>query len=207
MTPKKVIITGMRAPFWGARDGAEVWGCSICYFNQKDLDRLYNADHLPGLTCSDPDYIANVNKHGFQVWMQAPHPEIPNSHAIPKDEMMRYFGLSHPYWTSTIAYMVSHAIYEGYNDITIHRVLEVVGSKDYIFQKPCLDFWLGVALGRGIKIRISEGSMLCRPHPWETGEYGYELHDQWDTVHSSFASVAAAMSRIPIKFYRTDGQH
>ncbi len=203
---KKVIITGMRAPYEGAREDEEVWGCSLCYQHQPDLARLYNADELGGLTCSDADYIANVNKHGCQVWMQAPHPEIPNSRAIPIKEMRAFFGLPYDNWTSTISYMVAHAIFEGAPSITMHRVLEVVGSKDYLFQKAALDFWLGLAVGRGIKVRISDGSMLCRPHPWETGLYGYELHDQWDTVHSTMASAAAAIKRLPLRFYRTDAE-
>ena len=65
-----------------------------------------------------------------------------------------------PYFTSSFAFMMALAIYEGFDEINIFGIdMEV--NTEYAYQKPCGEFWIGMALGLGIKVTIPEPCYLC----------------------------------------------
>ncbi len=183
-------------------DETEIWTCSLGYRHQPDVTRVYNLDPLSWFQANAPEYIDEVNVLDVPVIMQRHYPEIPMSRPYPKDEVLDFFGMTADtaYFTSSIAWMLADAIREGFERIIIHRVQESDKATDYFFQKPCLDFWCGICIGRRVNLLISNSSLLCRSHPWETGLYGYVMQDSADTINATISSAIKATSRLPVVF-------
>jgi hypothetical protein len=70
------------------------------------------------------------------------------------------------YFTSTVAYAIALGIYKGYTAIEFYGV-EMAINTEYLYQRPCVAFWIGLAIGKDIKITFN-GSMFDSPL------YGYE---------------------------------
>ncbi len=166
---KTVIIVGMLEAYDLERNGAHVWGVNRTYQHQKDLDRLYFMDNLDVF---EPEFVDGVNSLGIPIICQRPYESIPNSEAYPIDEILSEFGCE--YFTSTTAYMIAHAIFEGYEKIVLHQLLSFPHAHDYLDQKPCMDFWAGFAVGRGIQVVIGGNSGICQNFPWQAKRYGYQ---------------------------------
>jgi hypothetical protein len=200
--PRRVVITGMYAPYLGPFDGVEVWGCNRTYKHQPNLSRLYFMDALHRFKAEPGDFVAEVNALDIDVVATEAYPEIPRCRAFALDLVKRWLLGSmdaKPYFTSTIAYMMADALFNDVKEITIHRILSLPMSTEYLSQKPCLDFWCGMAMGRGVKLRISSDSNLCQPAPWETGLYGYEVADTYD-AHNAVISGLRAASQLTTTF-------
>lgn len=146
------------------------------------------------------DYLYRVRSSAVRVIARRPRPELraekitpPEIHlsAAPLDpdkipparcevrvpevypvrQVVERFGVA--YFTSTMAWQIAYALYLGVRKITLHRVFALPASMDYFEQKPCLDFWAGVALGLGVKLEISGDSSIARPWPWQSGLYAW----------------------------------
>lgn len=193
---RRVVIAGMFAPYPGPFDGVEVWGLNRTYVHQTNMARVYFLDSLASFAVH-PEFIENINGLGVPVYCQRHYEEIPLSREYPLEEVTQALGGRH-YYTSTIAYMIAHAIYEGVDEITLHRLLVSQASAEYMTQKSCLDYWCGVAIGKGIKLRISEDSDLCRPVPWESPLYGYEGNTRFWDANNTIVSAFRAALHIPI---------
>lgn len=192
---RRVVIAGMYAPYTGPFDGVEVWGLNRTYVHQMNMARVYFLDSLASYA-ETPEFVDKLNGLGVPVYCQRHYEEIPLSREFPLEEVVTTLG-GRAYFTSTIAYMIAHAIYEGAGEITLHRLLVSQASAEYMTQKSCLDYWCGIAIGRGIQLRISEDSDLCRPVPWEPALYGYEHNARfWDCNNMIVSSFRAAL-RIP----------
>jgi hypothetical protein len=76
----------------------------------------------------------------------------------------------HPdYFTSSVAFMIALAIEEGFKEIGLWGIDLIVGD-EYFYQKPCAEFWLGVAHGKGITITLPHTTALCK----QSHRYGYQ---------------------------------
>jgi|GEM_PF-5464918 len=195
---KRVVITGMYRPYEGPFDSdLDVWGVNSTYKIQEGLTRLYFMDPL---ITRQPEFIDDVNKLDIDVFAQRHYDEIPRSIEFPLyDVMRRFYGYSRTeeqlremgYFTSTIAYMLAHAGYAGYEEVTIHRILALPPSIEYAQQKSCLDYWVGRLAGMGVNVRISSDSNIAKPMPWESGLYGYYKPD--DTARVAAQTVTSAV--------------
>lgn len=52
--------------------------------------------------------------------------------------------------------------------------IDLVVEEEYFWQKPCAEFWIGLAVGRGIEVFIPPQSALCK----QGYRYGYEPEPQ-----------------------------
>ena len=84
------------------------------------------------------------------------------------------------YFTSTINMMVALALYENFERIELFG-FEMSSKEEYAYQKPATEFWLGIALGRGVEVYLPEGCALL-------GEsekiYGYEKTPGFTQMHA-----------------------
>jgi len=120
-------------------------------------------------------------QHDFPIYMQRKRKEVPNSVRYPLEEIVAELlpGLvwvdaegkeivRSKYFTSSASYMMALAIYEKFDVIEIYGI-DMENNTEYGYQKPCMEFWEGYALGRGIKIIQRELCPLCY-----APLYGYE---------------------------------
>ena len=170
-TKKKVAIVGfamssaMAAPFDNPE--YEVWGMNQLYRHIPRADRWFEIHH------NWHEHVVEGTDH--LGWLQAfPGPiynctkiaEIPNSVPFPRADCA---AAGTDYWTSSIAYMIALAIRDGFTTIDLYGIDLVVGE-EYAHQKPCAEFWIGVAQGRGLTIGIHQNSALLK-HQFA---YGYD---------------------------------
>ena len=120
--------------------------------------------------------------HDFPVYMQNVTPEIPASVKYPFDEvcddifqnLLRKVGdelIQDTYFTSSAAFMIALAIHELKPGDTIELYgIDMESDTEYGYQKPCGEFMLGMAAGRGIRTIRPEPSEMCRAKL-----YGYDV--------------------------------
>jgi len=84
------------------------------------------------------------------------------------------------YFTSTAPYLIALAIERGYERIEMYG-FEMSSQEEYAYQKPCLEFWLGIAIGKGIEVYVPEG---CRLLGGEEKLYGYDKMPGFTKMHA-----------------------
>ena len=118
------------------------------------------------------------------VYMHRPDPGLPNSVAYPLAEVAADIGpyiwrvgktdkktngltdldamrdsTGEPYLSASIAYEIALAIYEGFEEIHLYGV-DLNTDAEYAWQKPVVEFLLGVAAGRGIRVVLPDNCPL-----------------------------------------------
>lgn len=63
-------------------------------------------------------------------------------------------NLSEDYYTSSIAYMIAYAISKDYEIINLYGI-DMNAQDEYINQKACVLYWVGLARGLGIEVNIT----------------------------------------------------
>ena len=74
-------------------------------------------------------------------------------------------GAKRPYLTTSVAWILAFAMWQHKQGKTISEIrtpgVEMLIGTEYARQKPCVEFWLGMAIGMGIEwIRPPTGSAL-----------------------------------------------
>lgn len=91
------------------------------------------------------------------VYTQEPLP-IPNGVVYPFDEVAQVCG---DYWESSIAYALALAITEGAEEIGIYGV-NMRADEEYAYQRPNLEYLIGLARGKGIAVHVPDVSPLLK---------------------------------------------
>jgi hypothetical protein len=106
------------------------------------------------------------NPFDIPIYMQYLQEEIPKSIAYPLREVTQRFFKNYrrgdakiKYFTSTFAYMMGIALLEGFERIEIYG-MEMAATEEYIEQKGCAEFWIGLAMGLGVEIYTPPGCIL-----------------------------------------------
>lgn len=114
---------------------------------------------------------------GVPVYMREAYEDIPTAMRYPLEEVVAEFGY---YLTSTPAMMLAHALYEHIQGDTIAAIttagIELAIGTEYFLQRPCFEYYLGIAKGLGIRyIPPPQGCSLLNgplyahddPHPMD----------------------------------------
>jgi hypothetical protein len=91
-----------------------------------------------------------------KLYVQHPIEDVPNGIVYPFDEVAKTTGA---YWCSSMAYLMALAIHEGAEEIAIYGV-DMAGDEQYAYQHPNMNFLIGLAMGKGIKVTLPEGCPL-----------------------------------------------
>lgn len=122
------------------------------------------------------------------IYLQEVDPTIPLSVKFPKDELIRYFG--HRYFTSSTAWQLAFAIYEGvrYIEIWGHRMSV---SGEHAGHRAGFLYWVREARQRGIEVVVPRGfighpdgdghedKLIEDPRQYRGFLYGYEPHSNY----------------------------
>lgn len=108
-----------------------------------------------------------TNSWGIPIYMITKDETIPHSTVYPIDEVCELLGGARKgdnrirYFNSTFDYMMGIAILEGFERIEIYGV-SMDSDNEYANQKPGAEFWIGMALGKGIEIYLPPVSSLLK---------------------------------------------
>ena len=159
----KVAVIGMapscaQAPWddpawqkWGLPWHDGYWAHMDRHFEMHDM-RLLLSEHSKRA----PGYFDRLKE--CRVYMQEAHPEIPSSVRYPFEDVAHSVGA---YWNSSIAYAMALAIHEGADEIGLWGV-DMKGDDEYGYQKPNMEFLIGLAMGKGIKVHVPDSSPLLK---------------------------------------------
>ena len=101
----------------------------------------------------------------------APMAGCPVAAPYPLDEIINFFRTD--YFNSTIDYALALAIHRGFSEIHLYGI-NCLHYADYARQKPSAEFWIGQAMGRGIRVTVHgpKSELLRTP---DRKIYGYGI--------------------------------
>lgn len=105
-------------------------------------------------------HFDKVNELGVPYLTIKELPFVPTSRKYPIDAICNHFGID--YFTGGVDYMLAYAIWMKAESIDIYGV-HTVYDDEYQYQKPSLEFWIGVAVGKGIKVTVHGSHSLLKP--------------------------------------------
>jgi len=152
----------------------EIWGCNEGYNHgfMKRWTRWFQMHQRWDFTKlnnrSDPDHwVWLQEEHDFPIYMQERYEDIPASVKFPLEEVKKRFGVA--YFTSSFGYMIAMALLEGFDEIGVYG-FEMATDTEYQYQRPNSEWWIGIAIGMGVKVIVPKG---CG---WMKSKlYGYEV--------------------------------
>jgi hypothetical protein len=144
----------------------EIWGMNALFLHPevKRASRWFDLHRF--------DTIDTRRKEWYQkqfsgpIYLQEKEATVKSSIAFPKDEVEKYFN--DDYFTSSVAWILALAIKLGYKEIHMYGI-DMSAEHEYFGQRPCVEYWMGIAKGRGIKTYVPPVSDLTAA----THQYGY----------------------------------
>lgn len=172
----KVAIVGSansrsRAPYDDA--DWQIWAhaCAHKMRGVGRVDRWFDI-HIPAVRDQvkgwDADYPAWLRGDGRDgvIVIQPPTDGIANAMVYPRADVEAWLrsrgGLpGKAYFTSSLAWMVALALYEGATHISLWGIT-FAQKYEYVVQRPCAEYWIGFARALGVSVEIAKTSPLCR---------------------------------------------
>lgn len=135
---------------WGLPWDEGYWRYMDRHFEMHDM-RLLESDH-----CKRPvDYFDRLRECDH-LYMQEAYLDT-GAKRYPFEEVAK----TTDYWNSSIAYAMAMAIHEGAEEIGVYGV-DMKGDDEYGYQKPNMEYLIGLARGRGIVVHVPEESPLLK---------------------------------------------
>lgn len=152
-------------------DEWEIWGLNELYryMPVERFDRWFEV-HDRAYLASDEDgrkHLEDLKGLDIPVYMQKCWGDIGPSVYFPARELTEVLGAE--YFTNCPAWMIGLAIAMGYKAIHVYGV-DMANDSELAYQRPCCEWWLGVARGMGIEIAVPPTSDLLKTF----GLYGYK---------------------------------
>lgn len=186
----------------------EVWGINAIG-DVLRCDRIFHMDDMlvqEARAAAKPDgniasMVRWMKTHPGPIYTSIVRPGYPGMVAFPLQDVLNR-GVDHnggaPYFNSTAAYAVAYAMHIGVKRMSLFGLDYTLPNAHHAEKgRACVEYWLGVAAARGVKITVPETtSMLDACEKEEDRLYGYDcvdvhLTDQEDgTVQVSFADKA-----------------
>ena len=162
MKKKRVAIVGCGNSakhverLFGDLDKYEIWGMNQLFVIYPAIvpkaTRWFQVHH--------EDKFLEGNHNTFE-WMKEEHPfpiyvrekyvdDFPSAVPFPKHELLEEFGR---YWGSCVAWMMGLAIHEEFEEIHLYGV-HMALPDEYANQKDGIEYFIGLARGRGIKVFV-----------------------------------------------------
>ena len=147
---KKLTIIGTGYGWENAPHGddLEVWGITYLPTLRKDVNNVIDMNVYDDLRWGRFEQERNERVIDWCEENDVPYICLDN---YPIDEIEKHFCVD--YFSNTVDYALALGIYKGFKEIHLYGV-NVTHDSEYAYQKPGIDFWCGVAIGRGIKVVI-----------------------------------------------------
>lgn len=202
---RKLCILGTA---WTAKDAPfdnpdyDFWGVAHCLLlpQIKKMDAVFEI-HLKDIWSKElhpngKPIIHAANDFSCDIYTHEVDADLPRSIKFPREELKaKYKSIipksDHFYMTNSITWMVLLAV-----DSNKYDTIELYGihlecDQEWTFERPCLEFWMGYAMGRGIKIDVAEAADVCRC----SHEYGYaEIEGQRKKIQSRIEGFQTRMN-------------
>lgn len=218
MTTEKIAILGTAplsldlAPF---DDPAwTIWACSPgnAYGRLRRVTEWYELHALREMTAIEnrpisTPYYAWLRAQQFPVWMQERNEYVPQACVYPLEGVMKRFGRN--WLSSSIAFMIAHAIMRGAKEIAIFGVDMAHETEHYSAQKSgCIRF-IEIAKEAGLTVHVPDESCLGRQPPIygynEATHMGRRFNAMKSALMNQRANVIAQQERLALERANLDG--
>lgn len=161
---------------WGINAVADVLNCDRV-FHMDDV-RIQEIRAAARPESNIAKMLAWLKTHPGPVYTSRAHPDYPGLIAYPLEDVLNAlppFG----YFNSTAAYAVAFAIYLGVKKISLFGFDFTYANAHHAEKgRACVEFWLGVAVAKGITVSMGNASSLMDAcEPVEKRLYGYDTLD------------------------------
>lgn len=103
--------------------------------------------------------LAWFRTHPGPIYTSRAHPDYPGLVDYPLQAVLRDLGPA--YFNSTVAYAIAYAIHIGVKSLRLFGLDFTYPNSHQAEQgRGCVEFWLGVAMERGLEVVVSEKSAL-----------------------------------------------
>lgn len=147
---------------WGINDNHKVVDKLDLVFDCHNLKRVVKGKELLGRRSVDEvkAHLKLTKKKGIKMFCTTDFKNIPNVKRYPIEDVIKEFGTD--YFGSGPDYAIAYALYKDFTEIHLYGILMVVGEEYYV-QKPTIEHWAGIAIGRGVKFRVHDSTpdRLC----------------------------------------------
>ena len=143
-------------------DKVEIWGSNVIYRDHA-VDRSFFAHDLRGHFFNDDmNLFKNLNDIGMPIYTTCLYKPLKKNVQIPILEILEEFKVG--FFLNVIAWMMATAIMQRPKSIELYGVdmRPDAGGEAYINEKGSVEFWCGVAMGRGIPIRNTKESYVMK---------------------------------------------
>ncbi len=130
-------------------------------------------------------YLRELNDLDIPVYMRRPFKRIKKSVMFPFKEIMKKYG---SYFGCSFAWMTALAIEEGADEIGFFGV--ALSGNEYYYQRPSVEYPIGIAEGMGIKIYIDETSLLLKSN------YAYAYKEDYDLIYTLHGALTKELTEI-----------
>ncbi len=134
----------------------QLWGLTW----DTDRYRLHRTFEMHDLSilreAYSEQYLADLSD--LAPYMQEQYAEVPGSRRYPFEEVAQTTG---DYWCSSLAYALALAIHEQAEEIGLYGI-DMKASEEYAYQRANMEYLIGLARGKGIKVHIPDSSPLCK---------------------------------------------
>jgi hypothetical protein len=160
---------------WGINAVADTYQCDRV-FHMDDV-RIQEMRAAAAPNSNIAAMLPWLKAHPGPVYTSRTHPDYPGLVEMPIEAMINDLGFA--YFNSTAAWAVAYAIYIGAGKITLFGFDFTYANAHHAEKgRACVEFWLGIAHGRGIKISVPRKSSLmdaCNAQAERL--YGYDTLD------------------------------
>jgi hypothetical protein len=169
----------------------EIWSCNSLWSQCKDQHGDFRADRwfeLHPLRVQTAPELDLMQRCPIPLYtLRHLGQEFPTSVRFPFEAVEALWPRG--YFTCTFAYQIALAIVEKFTTIGLFGVEFIKGtSRERTVERACVDFWVGLAHGRGVQIVTSEHSALA----WSPHLYGYEYREELAEVETTVDGVMMA---------------
>ena len=166
------------APGWEdtpVNDGF-IWSVNNAHL-LRDVDVIFDIHkvRLDPKEEKDKLHLETLRLKDILAYMNEEIEGMPNVKRYPIEEIKKEFDTD--YFGSGIDYIIAMAIYQGATEIHIYGVMMEKGS-EYEGQKPSLEFWIGIAKGRRIRVFV-HGNRTSILRTRNGLVYGYQTPQDW----------------------------
>ena len=187
----KVAITGaaksMRELPWDDPTW-ELWGINNFWNAMRDEHDMLRADrwfelHPPTKDIQAPFAMMWLRECPVPIYTTEPFPDNANSLVFPIEHLANKYR---DYFSCTFAYQIALAIDEGFDEIAIHGLELAYGTqREATVERACVNYWLGLAEGRGIKVTVPQDDFVLSH--WH--RYGFNYWPEANVVKDYVGSL------------------
>jgi hypothetical protein len=163
---KKVAIVGTsRSSMSMANNLDDDWTIyclneAVVHLHRYDLHmEIHDIVYLRDVAKVDPAYFDIIAKSGSKTMLQQKYVVFPECQVYPIDEVTKMFGV---YFNNTAALLLAYAMYANpeLEEIKIYGI-DMSSDTEYRHQRPCMEYYIGYAKGRGIKVTLPDSCPLA----------------------------------------------